>query len=52
MKIRKVIGLLLAAALAAALLTGCTGRKDAGKGGRIAISMYMWDRSMLKGLSP
>ena len=52
MKIRKVIGLLLAAALAAALLTGCTSRKDAGKGGRIAISMYMWDRSMLKGLSP
>ena len=52
MKIRKVIGLLLAAALAAALLTGCTGRKDAGKDGRIAISMYMWDRSMLKGLSP
>lgn len=52
MKIRKVIGLLLAAALAAALLTGCTSRKDAGKDGRIAISMYMWDRSMLKGLSP
>ena len=52
MKIRKVIGLLLAAALTAALLTSCTSRKDAGKGGRIAISMYMWDRSMLKGLSP
>ena len=52
MKIRKVIGLLLAAALTAALLTSCTSRKDAGKDGRIAISMYMWDRSMLKGLSP
>ena len=55
MKMRKAY-LLLALVLAAALLTGCADKRDhAGqdeKDGRIAISMYMWDRSMFKEFTP
>ena len=55
MKMRKAY-LLLALVLAAALLTGCADMRDhAGqdeKDGRIAISMYMWDRSMFKEFTP
>ena len=55
MKMRKAC-LLLALALAAALLAGCADRPDSAgrneKDGRIAISMYMWDRSMFKELTP
>ena len=50
MKMRKAY-LLLALVLAAALLTGCADRQD-GNDGRIAISMYMWDRSMFKEFTP
>ena len=52
MKSGKLIGLLLAVVMAAALLTGCSNQKAADKGGRVAVSMYMWDRSMFKELSP
>ncbi|MGN1250892.1 MAG: carbohydrate ABC transporter substrate-binding protein, partial [Candidatus Spyradocola sp.] len=51
MKAKRWISLLLVMVMAAALLAGCAGGKDAGKG-KIAISMYMWDRSMFKELSP
>ena len=55
MKMRKAY-LLLALVLAAALLIGCADMRDhAGqdeKDGRIAISMYMWDRSMFKEFTP
>ncbi|MGN0773895.1 MAG: 5'-nucleotidase C-terminal domain-containing protein [Candidatus Ventricola sp.] len=50
----KRLPLLLAVLMAALLLTGCedlagsAGREN----GRIAISMYMWDRSMFKELTP
>ena len=54
-KMRKAF-LLLALVLAAALLTGCADHQDsAGRNeedGRIAISMYMWDRSMFKEFTP
>ena len=50
MKMRKAY-LLLALVLAAALLTGCADMQD-GNDGRIAISMYMWDRSMFKEFTP
>ncbi|MBP3522153.1 MAG: extracellular solute-binding protein [Clostridia bacterium] len=56
MKMRKRASLLLVLVMAAVLLAGCAGRKDkAGqdeKDGRIAISMYMWDRSMFKQFTP
>ena len=56
MKMRKRACLLLVLVMAAVLLAGCAGRKDkAGqdeKDGRIAISMYMWDRSMFKEFTP
>lgn len=55
MKMRKAC-LLLALVLAAALLTGCADHQDNigrnEKDGRIAISMYMWDRSMFKEFTP
>ena len=52
MKIRRLICLLLAAMLLAALFAGCGGKKTEKKDERISITMYMWDRSMLKELSP
>ena len=56
MKTHRTTCLLLALAMAAALLTGCADMRDhAGqdeKDGRIAISMYMWDRSMFKEFTP
>ena len=51
MKTHRTICLLLALAMAAALLTSCADRQD-GNDGRIAISMYMWDRSMFKKFTP
>ena len=56
MKKRNIADLLLALALAL-LLTGCSGGQKsgeevAGKTGRVAVTMYMWDRSMFKELSP
>ena len=51
MKTHRTICLLLALAMAAALLTGCADQQD-GNDGRIAISMYMWDRSMFKEFTP
>ncbi|MGN0996579.1 MAG: 5'-nucleotidase C-terminal domain-containing protein [Candidatus Ventricola sp.] len=52
---KKALCLLLALIVAAALLTGCTGKKtddQPAQSEKIAISMYMWDRSMFKELSP
>ena len=55
-KMKKRACLLLVLVMAAVLLAGCACRKDkAGqdeKDGRIAISMYMWDRSMFKEFTP
>ena len=56
-KKRNIAYLLLALALALLLLTGCSGGQKsgeevAGKTGRVAVTMYMWDRSMFKELSP
>ena len=56
---KKLICLLLAVVMAATLLTCCAGQQNTskqpergGKNGNIAISMYMWDRSMFKELTP
>ncbi|MDO5144927.1 MAG: extracellular solute-binding protein [bacterium] len=53
MKTGKWIALMLAVLMAAVMLTGCAGQKKNEKTDqRISISMYLWDRSMLKELSP
>ena len=55
MKKKRRISLLLAVVMTAAMLTGCGGQQSAGSkkpDDKISISMYMWDRSMLKELSP
>ena len=56
MKKRRIFGLLLTVILVTAVLTGCAGGKKpaerAAQSDRISISMYMWDRSMFKQLSP
>ncbi|MGN0701521.1 MAG: hypothetical protein ACI4J8_11050 [Oscillospiraceae bacterium] len=53
MKLKNVLCLLLAGVMSASMLTGCASRKPAqDDDGRISISMYMWDRSMFKELSP
>ena len=56
MKTKRIICLLLAAALALSLFAGCAREKDSAGSkeadGKISISMYMWDRSMLKEFTP
>ena len=55
MRIKRITSLLLALLTALSLLTGCAGQKQPpgrDEDGRIKISMYMWDRSMFKELSP
>ena len=50
---KKCLCLLLAAVMAATLLGGCAGQPETGgEEGKIAISMYMWDRSLFKELTP
>ena len=53
---KRIAGLLLAVLAAAVLLTGCAKREKSAvqpeKKDRIAITMYMWDRSMFKELTP
>ena len=50
---KKCLCLLLAAVMAATLLGGCAGQSETeGEDGKIAISMYLWDRSMFKELTP
>ena len=50
---KKCFCLLLAAVMAATLLGGCAGQPETGgEDGKIAISMYMWDRSLFKELTP
>ena len=50
---KKCLCLLLAAVMAATLLGGCAGQSETGgEDGKIAISMYMWDRSLFKELTP
>ena len=46
---KRFVALLLAVVIAAALFAGCTGQK---KDDRISISLYAWDRSMFKELTP
>ena len=50
---KRMIALLLALVIAAGMLAGC-GKAGAGKkqDDKIQISMYLWDRSMLKEFSP
>ena len=50
---KRMIALLLALVMAAGMLAGC-GKAGAGKkqNDKIQISMYLWDRSMLKEFSP
>ena len=56
MKKKRRISLLLAVVMTAAMLTGCGGQQQSTGSkkteGKIQISMYLWDRSMLKELSP
>ena len=59
MKTKRIISLLLVLAMVLLLLTGCGSQKNtdatdrqADDDGRISITMYMWDRSMFKELSP
>ena len=54
MKTTRLISLLLVLVMAAVLFAGCSKEKESGKAsdGKISISMYLWDRSMLKELSP
>ena len=56
MKKKRLISLLLAVVMTAAMLTGCGGQQQSTGSkkteGKIQISMYLWDRSMLKDLSP
>ncbi|MGO4997325.1 ABC transporter substrate-binding protein [Oribacterium sp. Sow4_G1_1] len=56
MKKKRLISLLLAVVMTAAMLTGCGGQQQSTGSkkteGKIQISMYLWDRSMLKELSP
>ena len=56
---KRIVSLLLVLMMALLLLAGCAGQKAADtsagepeKDGRIGITMYMWDRSMSKELSP
>ena len=53
---KRLISLLLAFAMAAILLAGCANQADSPEKkeetGKIAISMFLWDRSMLKEFSP
>ena len=53
---KRILRLLLALIMAATILAGCAGKAaSAGKkedDGRISISLYAWDRSMLKELTP
>ena len=56
---KRLLCLLLAVVMAATLLSGCAGQQNTakqpekgGENGNIAISMYMWDRSMFKELTP
>lgn len=56
---KRIVSLLLVLMMALLLLAGCAGQKAADtsagepeKDGRIGITMYMWDRSMFKELSP
>ena len=56
---KKHLCLLLAVVMTATLFGGCAGQQNtvsqsqkSGKDDKIKISMYMWDRSMLKELSP
>ena len=53
---KRLISLLLAFAMAATLLAGCTGQKNSVKkekeNEKISITMFLWDRSMLKEFSP
>ena len=56
MKKKKIIRLLVAVGMTVTLLAGC-GKQNgssgkAGDGGKISISMYMYDRSMFKELTP
>ena len=56
MKKRRIFALLLTVVMIGAMLGGCAvGKKPveaAAQNDRISISMYMWDRSMFKELSP
>ena len=56
---KKHLCLLLAVVMTATLFGGCAGQQNtvsqsqkSGKDDKIKIYMYMWDRSMLKELSP
>ena len=56
MKKEKLISLLLPGVMAVAMFAGCGKQKESTETkeeeGKISISMYLWDRSMLKELSP
>ena len=56
MRKKRLISLLLVFAMAVSLLAGCTGQKTSvekkEENGKISITMFLWDRSMLKEFTP
>lgn len=50
MKKKRMISILLVFVMAVTMFAGCGSRKD--NAGKIAISMYMYDRSMFKEFTP
>ena len=53
MRLKRWICTLLAVLMTVGVLTGCGGKKNnADTDGKISISTYLWDRSMLKEFSP
>ena len=56
MKKKKLISLMLSAVMAATMLSGCASQKESvvhnEADNKISISIYLWDRSMLKEFTP
>lgn len=56
MKKKKLISRMLSAVMAATMLSGCASQKESvvhnEADNKISISIYLWDRSMLKEFTP
>lgn len=52
MKKKRIISLMLIFVMVISMFAGCGKNNGTKKDGKISISMYLWDRSMLKEFSP